>query len=387
MSESRFLQLHFLTSYHASLLNRDDVGLAKRIPFGGASRIRVSSQCLKRHWRTHEGKHALSDIDGKELSVRSRRIFEEAIAQPLAEEHDEELVRNALMKIQDVVLGSSEASDDPSDLETEQVIILGRPEIEYLKELTLRAIEEASSPSEAQDGADDLLDRDEKKNLRAMKEGAGIDAAMFGRMVTSDVLARVDASVHVAHAFTVHEEEAESDYFTAVDELAAEDDELGSGHLNEAELTSGLYYGYLVIDVPLLVSNLSGVDRADWEDGDRELAADVAGRMVNLIATVSPGAKLGSTAPYSYAQFLMAEAGDRQPRSLSSAFLEPVPKERGHLLDQSVNRLSDHLSEMDDMYGSEEERVYSAVGDPADVPAEPVDGVDSLSNWVRNQVQ
>ena len=36
-----FLQIHFLTSYHATLLNRDDVGLAKRISFGGQQRLRV----------------------------------------------------------------------------------------------------------------------------------------------------------------------------------------------------------------------------------------------------------------------------------------------------------------------------------------------------------
>ena len=29
-----FLQIHTLTAYPASLLNRDDAGLAKRIPFG-----------------------------------------------------------------------------------------------------------------------------------------------------------------------------------------------------------------------------------------------------------------------------------------------------------------------------------------------------------------
>jgi CRISPR system Cascade subunit CasC len=46
-----FLQIHTLTAYPASLLNRDDAGLAKRIPFGNAIRLRVSSQCLKRHWR------------------------------------------------------------------------------------------------------------------------------------------------------------------------------------------------------------------------------------------------------------------------------------------------------------------------------------------------
>jgi CRISPR system Cascade subunit CasC len=46
-----FLQIHYLTSYHASLLNRDDAGLAKRITFGGVPRLRISSQSQKRHWR------------------------------------------------------------------------------------------------------------------------------------------------------------------------------------------------------------------------------------------------------------------------------------------------------------------------------------------------
>ena len=55
MSLPRFLQVHTLTSYPAVLLNRDDAGLAKRLPYGGSVRTRVSSQCLKRHWRTVRG--------------------------------------------------------------------------------------------------------------------------------------------------------------------------------------------------------------------------------------------------------------------------------------------------------------------------------------------
>ena len=51
MTTPRFLQIHTLHSYPAALLNRDDSGLAKRMPFGGAVRTRISSQCLKRHWR------------------------------------------------------------------------------------------------------------------------------------------------------------------------------------------------------------------------------------------------------------------------------------------------------------------------------------------------
>ena len=35
-----FIQIHALTSYHPSLLNRDDAGFAKRIPYGGLSNVR-----------------------------------------------------------------------------------------------------------------------------------------------------------------------------------------------------------------------------------------------------------------------------------------------------------------------------------------------------------
>ena len=34
MTTPRFLQIHTLHSYPAALLNRDDSGLAKRMPFG-----------------------------------------------------------------------------------------------------------------------------------------------------------------------------------------------------------------------------------------------------------------------------------------------------------------------------------------------------------------
>ena len=56
-----------------SLLNRDDSGLAKRLPYGGVSRTRISSQCLKRHWRKANDPHALEQIGT--VSVRSRDLI------------------------------------------------------------------------------------------------------------------------------------------------------------------------------------------------------------------------------------------------------------------------------------------------------------------------
>ena len=43
MTAPRFLQIHTLHSYTAALLNRDDSGLAKRLPYGDTLRTRISS--------------------------------------------------------------------------------------------------------------------------------------------------------------------------------------------------------------------------------------------------------------------------------------------------------------------------------------------------------
>lgn len=51
---SRFLQFHLLTSYPPANLNRDDQGRPKTAKMGGFDRLRVSSQCHKRAWRTSD---------------------------------------------------------------------------------------------------------------------------------------------------------------------------------------------------------------------------------------------------------------------------------------------------------------------------------------------
>lgn len=106
----------------------------------------------------------------------------------------------------------------------------------------------------------------------------------------------------------------ESDYFIAADDLAR-DEETGADTIQETELISGLFCGYVVVDLPALIDNLGG---------DRRLAGEVLHNLVYLVAEISPGAKLGSTAPYSQASFPLLEAGDRQPRSLAEAFRDPV---------------------------------------------------------------
>lgn len=401
---SRFLQVHALTSYPAALLNRDDAGFAKSIRFGGVPRIRVSSQCLKRHWRCHEGEHALDNLE-LPRTVRSRLTFHVHLLEPLAEEFGEERAWPVAEALVDAVLGKSAkkekvaasevegaASKTERVLRTSQVTVMGRPELDYLLELGRQACREASDAKSAAQAAKEALGKDGKKNLKALGLASGLGAALFGRMVTSDLLARGDAAVHVAHALTVHAAEAEPDYFSAVDDLAAAADEnsLGSGHVNTADLTSGLYYIYLAVDLPLLVSNLTGCAAEDAGKADSEAASKVLETLVHLVAKVSPGAKLGSTAPHAYAQAVLAEAGSAQPRTLANAFLEPVRAD-GRLLARTYESLGRHVAELDRMYGRHFERRLAALGDCAGLAdaaqtGEPV-SLDELAAWAGAQVR
>lgn len=388
----KFLQIHFLTSYPATLLNRDDAGFAKRLPFGGATRLRVSSQCLKRHWRTHEGEHSLGNI-GVDMSIRSRRTFERFIFEPLVEAgYDEDIAANATSDLKDEVLGARAGGDGEGRerLRSHQVTVLGRPEVNYLRGVAEEICEAVREGADYADALKTAFDGDAQANLKALDKAAGLDAALFGRMVTSDILARGDAAVHVAHAITVHEEDSESDYFTAVDDLMQEAEEAGSGHINSAELTSGLFYGYLVVDVPLLVSNLEGCEREEWLEADRELAGEIAERLVHLVAKVSPGAKLGSTAPYAYAHLMLAEAGDEQPRTLANAFMKPVEK-RPDLIDNALSALGDYLSTVDGTYGRESERRGAVVADPRLLEPAVGEGevvaLDELAGWLKSTVR
>jgi CRISPR system Cascade subunit CasC len=192
-------------------------------------------------------------------------------------------------------------------------------------------------------------------------------------MVTGDILSRTDAAIHVAHALTVHGQMAESDYFTAIDDLSREDGEQGSGHINASELTSGLFYGYVVVDVNGLVSNLGD---------DRGLAGEVVEKLVHILATVSPGAKKGSTAPYAYSHLILVESGNAQPRTLQNAFIEPV--QAGNLVENAYVAMQQHLGELDAMYGKKEQRAHAglATGDRFELRKTLAD----LAAWTKTQV-
>ncbi|MCB1859840.1 MAG: type I-E CRISPR-associated protein Cas7/Cse4/CasC [Gammaproteobacteria bacterium] len=388
-----FIQIHTLHSYPAALLNRDDAGLAKRLPMGNAVRTRISSQCLKRHWRIADDRYALSGLDVP-MAVRSRgtlelirkRIIENDISETLGQTAVEALRNNKLLDASKKELKGEDA------LHTGQAILLGRAEIDYLVKRCTDLAREHTEEKALKDAVKAML-KEEKKNIEALKHGSGLESALFGRMVTSDVVASRDASVYVGHAFTVHEAQVENDYFTVVDDLLQESGEQGSAGIFDTELASGLYYGYVVVDVRQLVENLEGIEakvtfaRGTTEE-KRELAARVVKHLLHLIATVSPGAKRGSTAPFAWAKFMLVEAGDWQPRSLASAFQDALPLTHNNksLCMRAMERISQEIAAMDDAYGMLSARRFLSL-DEVSVPQAERINLEQLGQWVEEVIR
>lgn len=370
----RFFQIHTLHNYPAALLNRDDAGLAKRLPYGDKIRTRISSQCLKRHWRKAEDSHALASL-GVPMAIRSRELprqmrdlmMEKGMPEKLAQAAVEGMRNGGLLD----KAGKNLQGEDA--LSTGQAVLLGKAERDYLIDHCVRLAQEHSEEKALKDAVATWL-KAQKKNIEAMKLGSGLESALFGRMVTSDVLTSRDAAVYVAHAFTVHEAQVENDYFTVVDDLLRDAGEQGSAGIFDTELASGLYYGYVVVDVQQLLANLGGEDR--------ELAGQIVHHLLHLIATVSPGAKRGSTAPFEWAKFMLVEAGDWQPRSLAGAFQNALDTRGAKIRERAVEQLSGELLRLDTAYGAPSVRRFLSVDDVQVTGAQRMP-LAALAQWAQ----
>lgn len=386
MGIPKFIQVNTLHTYDGVLLNRDDNGAAKRITIGGVPRIRISSQCLKRHWLSAEDEHSLQSIPGAEGVVRSRNIVERMVAIPLQESgrYHEDVVRAVATAFNIGVYGKS-----GDTFEGRQPLVLGRPEIEHIRQRAQAICDEHPQDAKAANLASTKLFNDrrgEGRNFRAMANSAklpiGLESALTGRMITSDTQANIDSAIHVAQAYTVHGQEVENDYFTAVDDLQNDNEPNAASILGNTELTSGIYYGYVVIDVAGLISNLEGCHRSEWEQADRFLASEICHNLIQLIAQVTPGAKKGSTAPYGRARFMMVESGSKQPFGLDQAFHKAVRP----LEEAALDALQQEVRLQDLNYGFHGHRQFMAMDEDLEISNAARSSVDALAIWTRNAI-
>ena len=339
---SRFVQFHLLTSYPPANLNRDDLGRPKTAMMGGEPRLRVSSQSLKRAWRTSDvfesALKAHIGIRTKEMGVQ---IFNDLHKKGINK-------KNALewTKLIAAQFGKLKTLPENEKKKLKELDEKGR----LKKELEETEIEQLAhfSPEEQQ-----LIDslvtaiakqkrKPEKSELALLrKKNTAADIALFGRMLASSPKFNTEASAQIAHAISVHSIVVEDDYFTAVDDLNRGEDDAGAGHLGETEFAAGLFYLYVCIDKELLINNLSD---------NKELANKTLGALIECAATVAPTGKQNSFGSRARASYILCETGNQQPRSLAVAFLKPVQK--GDMLNTAIKQLCTTMENMDKVYGA-----------------------------------
>ncbi len=320
-----FIQLHLLTFVPPANLNRDDTGAPKTAIVGGDLRLRLSSQSLKRAWRT-------SDIFAKRLeghlSQRTLRFGEE--------------IQQRLLKL---------GADEKKALEITRAVIqaFGKPKAEndknptYTEQLAFISPAERAAAFELADklAAGEKLDDKRKIAAEVLKRAdTAADIAMFGRMFADHPDFNREAAVQVAHAFTTHRVAVEDDYYTAVDDLNKGVEDMGAGFVGEAGFGSGVFYLYLCIDADLLVANLAG---------DKDLAKAALSALIEAATKVAPNGKQNSFASRIRTFYLLAEKGSEQPRSLASAFAKSVKPQEA--LENSRKELRELRQKFADAYG------------------------------------
>ncbi|MCG5549532.1 type I-E CRISPR-associated protein Cas7/Cse4/CasC [Halorhodospira halochloris] len=324
---SRFIQLHLLTSYPPANLNRDDLGRPKTATMGGAERLRVSSQSLKRNWRISSVfEEALKGHIGtrtKRLGLDIRdRLIEGGIAERDATKWAGQIA-DVFGKLQ------------KDGLHIEQLAHISPEEYQAVYELADTLIKERREPT--------------KEDLKLLRHTpAAADIALFGRMLAADPDYNVEAACQVAHAITTHRVVVEDDYFTAVDDLNKGDEDLGAGHIGETGFAAGLFYSFICLDYEQLEKNLAG---------DTELANRAIEALTEAVVKVAPRGKQNSYGSLAYASYVRAEKGSQQPRSLSVAFLKPVYG--NDFGEASILALEKQAENFDRVYGSCADETYT----------------------------
>lgn len=302
---TRFVQIHLLTFYPPSNLNRDDTGKPKTAVVGGVDRLRISSQSLKRAWRTSDAFAAA--LDGH-LAKRTQRIGEEVRKHLLDKGVDE---KTALAIAREIAggFGAVKPEKDKNPTYTEQLAFVSPEELASAKALA----EERAAGGEA-------LDKKAVASRLLQQTDTAVDLAMFGRMLADNPDFNREAAVQVAHAITTNGVIVEDDYYTAVDDLKRPSEDAGAGFIGEAGYGSGVFYLYLCIDRDLLERNLGGDEEA------ARLASAAMSALIQATATIAPGGKQASFASRALASYVLVEKGERCPRTLAAAFARPVDR-------------------------------------------------------------
>jgi CRISPR system Cascade subunit CasC len=375
-----FIEMHALRSFPPSNLNRDDLGTPKTAVFGGARRLRISSQCLKRTWRMSEQFRGAFAED--QLGIRTDRL-PEVVIKAIGDSLDE-ASREGLLTLlgsigkkgakasageeeeedddqpKDKGNGADAAREDAAAARTAHLLFLSRQEIEAVgdfaraeKDALTKVLNIRKKPDAK---AIEKLRKELKEYLELHTAKNAVDVGLFGRFVTSDEFDTVEGALQVAHALGTQKVEVEYDYFTAVDDLG---EGPGAGHLGESEFASSVLYLYACCELGELEQNL-GARGATGRTADpeaRALARTSLPALVRAMAESTPKGKRTGTAPHTPAEYVEVVVRRGAPLSFANAFTKPVDGREagGDVMGASIARLANHRDRIEGAYGRGED--------------------------------
>lgn len=333
-------EIHMLKNYPPTNLNRDDTGAPKTCTFGGTTRGRISSQCLKRSWRTSDLFRA--EVGAEKLGVRTRKLPELVAERLLDLGVAPEKVEAVKSKISG--FGNKEGKETKGGNTTAQMIFFAPQDIEAVAQSVKKALDACKSVKD--------VEKLKAKDLQAAAVDADntrpvtLDIALFGRMVTSDAFRDVEASMQVAHAISTNKISVESDYFTAMDDLlgGGSTDEKGAGMIGDVDYNASCYYVYASLDTDALHDALKDAANVD------QIIAAALPALLRTMAFTNPSGKQNSFAGHVLPSCVMVECKEKKvPVSLVNAFVEPV--QGRDVVKESVKKLADETDMLSKDFG------------------------------------
>jgi CRISPR system Cascade subunit CasC len=360
-----FVEVHAIQNFAPSNLNRDDTGNPKDCEFGGHRRARISSQCLKRAIRLSP---VFAQTTGVDVGTRTKWLIERCLRPPLvaAGKPEEEVTEVLTAFVPEFASKLDTKSGD--DHKTAVLLYLGQSELDNITRALLDNWE--SLPGDAKKLARALV-KDHKGQTSVP------DIALFGRMLAEQPELGLEAACQVAHAISTHRVAMEMDFYTAVDDLKA-DDTAGAGMMGFTGFNSACFYRYARIDWDQLVRNLNG---------DTGLARRTVQGFLRGVAAAVPSGKQNAFAANCPPSFLLAVVRqDGMGWSLANAFEKPVyPRSDSGLVVPSVAALDAYWGRLCQVYGTGLFVQTAALALDADLPLKNLsdNDVQTMDAWVE----
>ncbi len=343
------IEIHQIKNYPTTCLNRDDTGAPKTCNFGGVLRGRISSQCLKRTWRTYP---LFQKQLGTALGTRTRNM-PRLVCDELAKEGQYgeylDVVKDKLTAI------ANKGSTSDTGM-TSQIVFYSPADIQALTGAVKSVINKCATASAFKG----ITIKELTKHMTDAKtRPISLDMALWGRMVTADAFADVEASMQVAHAFSTHKIQRETDFFTAMDDMLTGDSD-GAAMVGTADYNSSCYYEYAAIDIDKLRENLKYSGDAD------HIIRKTLPTLLQTIAFANPAGKQHSFAGNELPSLLNIEVKpDNIPETYANAFVQPAGRDRNKdIITDSAEKLAKQIKQTADAFCIPAQRFWFYVGAP-----------------------